>query len=133
MKTKIVALVLVLVIAAIAVVCVSCGKKEKEYQEELISFKVINQSGEKITEIAMEDTRNTSKMVAKPEEGAWEDGEIVGFSMMCAMENNAPDLLFSVTIENGNSLTTSILRKDLALTILSGEEGLQIQEESLDK
>ena len=131
MKNKILVLTLVLVVAAVAVVCVSCSKKEKEYREELCSFKVINQTGEKITEIVMEDTRSVSRMKSRPAEGGWPDGQTIIFSMSAAMENNAPDLKFTVVTESGNILTTSILRKDVSITVRSGEDGLQLLEESL--
>ena len=133
MKNKILVLALALVIAAAAIVCISCSKQEKEYQEELISFKVVNQTGEKITGIVMDDTRSVSKLAAKPEKDGWEDGQTIEFSITAAMENNAPDLLFTVETESGKNLTSSILRKDICITVLSGEDGLEIREESLAK
>lgn len=131
MKKKILVLSLVLVVAAAAIVCASCSKKEKEYPTELLSYEIINRTGEKITEIVMEDTRMVSKIESKPEEGGLEDGQTIGFSITAAIVDNAPDLRLTVTLESGNNLTTSILRKDLIITVESGEEGLQTREEPL--
>ena len=104
MKTKLIALALVLVIAAVAIVCVSCAKKEKEYPAELISFSVVNKTGESITSLVMDDTRMVSRMETKPLGGGWEDGESISFSMTAAMENNAPDLQLTITTGTGFSI-----------------------------
>ena len=131
MKTKLIALALVLVIAAVAIVCVSCAKKEKEYPAELISFSVVNKTGESITSLVMDDTRMVSRMETKPLGGGWEDGESISFSMTAAMENNAPDLQLTITTDTGKNLTTSVLRKNITITVLSGEDGLRTEESDL--
>ncbi len=131
MKTKLIALALVLVIAAVAIVCVSCTKKEKVYPTELISFSVVNKTGENITSLVMDDTRMVSKMETKPEGGGWADGESINFSMTAAMENNAPDLQLTITTDTGKNLTTSVLRKNITITVLSGEDGLRTEESDL--
>ena len=131
MKTKLIALALVLVIAAVAIVCVSCAKKEKEYPAELISFSVVNKTGESITSLVMDDTRMVSRMETKPLGGGWEDGESISFSMTAAMENNAPDLQLTITTDTGKNLTTSVLRKNITITVLSGEDGLRTEESEL--
>ena len=131
MKTKLIALALVLVIAAVAIVCVSCTKKEKEYPAELISFSVVNKTGESITSLVMDDTRMVSRMETKPLGGGWADGESISFSMTAAMENNAPNLQLTITTDTGKNLTTSVLRKNITITVLSGEYGLRTEESDL--
>ena len=120
-------IILVLLLAAAAAVCVSCAKKEeKETKKEMVSFTVVNSTGTNVTEIAMEDRRSESKMSAKPSGGDWEDGASVGFSMMAAIEDNAPDLMFTFTVEGGSSLTTMIDRKEGTITLVNGADGLSI-------
>ena len=129
MKTKILALALILIIAAAAIVCVSCAKKEEkaELPTEMLSYTVLNSTGRNVTEVVVEDRKGSTKMVTKPQEGGWQDGESISFSMNVTVENNAPDLGFSFTVEGGNSLYGQVTRKDGVITLLDGENGLAFE------
>ncbi len=121
---KILALILVLVVAAIAVVCTSCAKKEAEDKTEMVSYTVVNNTGKNVTEIAMEDRKGSSKMSAKPEGGGWEDGSFISFSMLAVVENNAPDLMFSFTVEGGNNLSGTVTQKEGTITLVTRDDGI---------
>lgn len=127
MKKKLLVLALVLVIAAIAVVCVSCAKEEKKYERGLVTYTVVNKTGKNVTELVMSDNRSDSKLVSKPVEGAMGDGESYGFSITAALENNAPDLQFTFTVEGGSNVSSMIYQKEGTITLLSGENGLTFE------
>ena len=124
MKKIILILVLVLVVATSAVLCVSCAKAPSKYKNEMVNFTVVNQTGKNVTEIAMNDNRSEYSMVAKPQEGGLPDGGSIAFSMIAATENNAPSLMFSFTVEGGDSCGGSVLQKEGTITLVNNADGL---------
>ena len=124
MKKTILILAMILVIAAVAVVCVSCAKKEeKAGTMEMVSFTVVNNTGKNVTEVVLDDKKSENKFTAKPQ-GVWDDGSIISFSMQAVIEDNAPDLMFTYTVEGGDSMTAPITKPNATITMVTNDDGL---------
>ena len=122
MKKKILALTLAVVMAAIAIVCVSCGKKEAKFEDGKVSYTVVNNTGKRVTEIILSDTRSENKVVSKTEEGGLPDGQSIGLELPVKLEKNAPDVTFNFTVEGGDNLVTHIMQQSGTITLLT-EDG----------
>ena len=120
MKKKILALVLV-IITTVAV-CASCANKEAK--QELADFTVINNTGESITVIALEDPSTGSKISVSPEKGGFPEGEATVISMLVAVDSKGnPNLKLSFTTESGYTTETAVNRKNVSITLKSREDG----------
>ena len=118
MKKTILALALVLVIAATAIVCVSCTKKEAAFEKGKVSYTVVNSTGKNVIRISLSDMRSESKMESEPQGGGLPDGQSVGIEMNAMLEKNAPDVMFTFTVEGGDNLSAQINRKSGTITML---------------
>ena len=123
MKKKMFILVLALVIAAVAIVCTSCAKKEETFEKGKVSYTIGNNTGKNVTAITLSDMRSENKMESIPD-GGLADGESVGIELPAMLEKNAPDVLFSFTVEGGNNLSVHISQKSGTITMLTGNDGL---------
>ena len=116
---KIIALVLVLVLAL--VVFSSCAKETKEETAKM-SITVINKTGETAKDITLKEQK-----AAKPQ--SWSNGELaneqqITIDINTVVENGAPFVNFSYSVESGNSYQTSIMTKgDKVITLTIGEDG----------
>ncbi len=125
MKKRIIALIIVLVLAAAAVVYFTAVKKQdKAPAMETVAFEAVNNTGKNVTEITLDDRRTDNKISAKPVGGGWEDGSSISFTMLAAIEDNAPDLQFSYTVEGGSLYGGTVSRKDGTITLTNGADGL---------
>ena len=117
---KIIALVLVLVLAL--VVFSSCAKKEAKEETAKMSFTIINKTGETAREITLKEQK-----AAKPQ--SWSNGELaneqqITIEVNTVVENGAPFINFSYSLENGSNYQTSIMTKgDKVITLTIGEDG----------
>ena len=117
MKKKILVLALVLVIGAVAVVCVSCAKKEETLEEGKVSYTIVNNTGTSVTAISLSDTRSENKVDSQPGEGGLPDGQSIGLELPAMLEKNAPDVMFSFTVEGGNNVAGHIMQKNGTITM----------------
>ena len=125
MKKRIIALILVLVLAAAAIVYFTTAKKQdKAPAMETVAFEVVNSTGKNVTEITMADRRSDNKLSAKPVGGGWEDGSSISFTMLAGIEENAPDLQFSFTVEGGDIHGGTVSQKEGTITLTNGADGL---------
>lgn len=117
---KIIALVLVLVLAL--VVFSSCAKKEAKEETAKMSFTIINKTGETARDITLKEQK-----AAKPQ--SWSNGELaneqqITIEVNTVVENGAPFINFSYSLENGSNYQTSIMTKgDKVITLTIGEDG----------
>lgn len=117
MKKKILVLALALVIAAVAVVCVSCAKKE-ELKDGKVNYTIVNSTGKKVTEITLSDRKSDNKTTGKAGEGGLPDGQSIGIEMPVKLENDTTaDVMFSYTVEGGDSVTGSIMKVNGTITM----------------
>ncbi len=124
MKKTVLILAMVLVLAAVAVVCVSCAKKEeKASPREMVSFTVVNNTGKNVTEVVLEDRKSENKLTAKPQ-GVWDEGSTIAFSMQAVIEENAADLMFTYTVEDGSNYSSTIYQKGGTITLVTRDDGL---------
>ncbi len=124
MKKTILVVILILVVGVAAIVCTSCAKKEAEAKFETVAFTVVNNSGKNVTEIVMSDRKSDNKVTAKPQEGGWEDGSSIAFTMTAAIEDNAPNLMFSYTVEGGNNISGTVTQKEGTITLVTRDDGI---------
>ena len=124
MKKTILVVILILVVGAAAIVCTSCATKEAEAKFETVAFTVVNNSGKNVTEIVMSDRKSDNKLTAKPQEGGWEDGSSIAFTMTAAIEDNAPNLMFSYTVEGGNNVSGTVTQKEGTITLVTRDDGI---------
>ena len=109
--------VLVLVIAAAAIVCVSCAKKE-ELKDGKVNYTIVNNTGKKVTEITLSDRKSDNKTTGKAGEGGLPDGQSIGIEMPVKLENDTTaDVMFSYTVEGGDSVTGSIMKVNGTITM----------------
>ena len=118
MKKVILTLALVLVIVAAAIVCVSCAKKEEVLESGMVSYTIVNNTGKNVTLISLSDNRSNNRIEAKPQEGGLPDGQSVGIELNAMLEKNAPDVMFTFTVEGGDNLSAQINRKSGTITML---------------
>ena len=117
---KIIALVLVLVLAL--VVFSSCAKQEAKEETAKMSFTIINKTGETARDITLKEQK-----AAKPQ--SWSNGELateqqITIEVNTVVENGAPFINFSYSLENGSNYQTSIMTKgDKVITLTIGEDG----------
>ena len=117
---KIIALVLVLVLAL--VVFSSCAKKEAKEETAKMSITIINKTGETARDITLKEQK-----AAKPQ--SWSNGELateqqITIEVNTVVENGAPFINFSYSLENGSNYQTSIMTKgDKVITLTIGEDG----------
>ncbi len=129
MKKKILVLALALVIAAVAVACVSCAKKE-ELKDGKVNYTIVNNTGKKVTEITLSDRKSDNKTTGKAGEGGLPDGQSIGIEMPVKLENDTTaDVMFSYTVEGGDSVTGSIMKVNGTITmkIVDGSLTFEIQ------
>ena len=124
MKKTILVVILILVVGAAAIVCTSCAKKEAEAKFETVAFTVVNNSGKNVTEIVMSDRESENKLTAKPQEGGWEDGSSIAFTMLAAIKDSTPNLMFSYTVEGGNNVAGTVTQKEGTITLVTREDGI---------
>ena len=127
MKRKIMALALVLVIAAVAVVCVSCAKKEEALEKGKVSYTVVNSTGKNVIALSLADTRSENKVDSTPGEGGLPDGQSILLELPAMLEKNAPDVMFSFTVEGGDNVTAHINQKEGTVTMLIKDDGLTFE------
>ena len=116
MKKKILVLVLALVIAAVAVVCVSCAKKE-EPQTVKVSYTIVNNTGKNVTETTLSDQKSSNKLESKAGEGGLPDGQSTGIEMEVTKEKDMIDVMFSYTVEGGDSMMGPIVKENGTITL----------------
>ena len=127
MKKTLLALALALVIAAVAIVCVSCTKKEAVLEKGTVSYTVVNSTGKNVIKISLSDMRSESKMESEPQGGGLPDGQSVGIELPAMLEKNAPDVMFSYTVEGGDNLSAHISQKSGTIKMLTGTDGLTFE------
>ena len=116
MKKKILILALALVIVAVAVVCVSCAKKE-EPQTVKVSYTIVNNTGKNVTESTLSDQKSSNKLVSKAGEGGLPDGQSTGIEMEVTKEKDMIDVMFSYTVEGGDSMMGPIVKENGTITL----------------
>ncbi len=127
MKKIILALVLALVLATVAIVCVSCTKKEAPLEKGTVSYTVVNNTGKNVIKMSLSDMRSENKMEAEPQEGGLPDGQSVGIELPAMLEKNAPDVMFTFTVEGGSSVSAHVYQKTGTITMLNGSDGLTFE------
>ena len=135
MNTKkiIIALVLALVLAIVGIVCASGAKKEPALEKGTVSYTVINNTGKNVTKMTLSDMRSENKMEAEPLDGGLPDGQSVGIELLAMLEKNAPDVMFSFTVEGGSSVFAHVYQKTGTITMLNGTDGLTFEVSALTK
>ena len=133
MKKIVLALVLALVLATVAIVCVSCTKKEAALEKGTVSYTVINNTGKNVIKMSLSDMRSENKMEAEPKDGGLPDGQSVGIELSAMLEKNAPDVMFSYTVEGGNSVSAHVYQKNGTITMMNGTDGLTFEVSALTK
>ena len=128
MKKKILVLALALVIVAVAVVCVSCAKKE-EPQTVKVSYTIVNNTGKNVTETTLSDQKSSNKLESKAGEGGLPDGQSTGIEMEVTKEKDMIDVMFSYTVEGGDSMMGPIVKENgtITLKIVDGTLTFEIQ------
>ena len=128
MKKKILVLALALVIVAVAVVCVSCAKKE-EPQTVKVSYTIVNNTGKNVTEITLSDRKSDNKTTGKAGEGGLPDGQSTGIEMEVTKEKDMIDVMFSYTVEGGDSMMGPIVKENgtITLKIVDGSLTFEVQ------
>ena len=116
MKKKILVLALALVIVAVAVVCVSCAKKE-EPQTVKVSYTIVNNTGKNVTETTLSDQKSSNKLESKAGEGGLPDGQSTGIEMEVTKEKDMIDVMFSYTVEGGDSMMGPIVKENGTITL----------------
>ena len=116
MKKKILILALALVIVAVAVVCVSCAKKE-EPQTVKVSYTIVNNTGKNVTETTLSDQKSSNKLESKAGEGGLPDGQSTGIEMEVTKEKDMIDVMFSYTVEGGDSMMGPIVKENGTITL----------------
>ena len=127
MKKTILALALILMLAATAIVCVSCTKKEEEFEKGKVSYTIVNSTGKNVIKISLSDMRSENKMESEPEGSGLPDGQSIGIELPAMLEKNAPDVVFSYTVEGGDNLSTHISQKSGTIKMLTGSDGLTFE------
>ena len=122
MKKKILILALALVIVAVAVVCVSCAKKE-EPQTVKVSYTIVNNTGKNVTETTLFDQKSGNKLVSKALEGGLPDGQSTGIEMEVTKEKDMIDVMFSYTVEGGDSMMGPIVKENGTITLKLTDDG----------
>ena len=122
MKKKILILALALVIVAVAVVCVSCAKKE-EPQTVKVSYTIVNNTGKNVTETTLSDQKSSNKLVSKAGEGGLPDGQSTGIEMEVTKEKDMIDVMFSYTVEGGDSMMGPIVKENGTITLKLTDDG----------
>ena len=128
MKKKILVLALALVIVAVAVVCVSCAKKE-EPQTVKVSYTIVNNTGKNVTETTLSDQKSSNKLESKAGEGGLPDGQSTGIEMEVTKEKDMIDVMFSYTVEGGDSMMGPIVKENgtITLKIVDGSLTFEVQ------
>ena len=127
MKKIIVALVLALALAIVGIVCASGAKKEPALEKGTVSYTVVNNTGKNVTKMTLSDMRSENKMEAEPQEGGLPDGQSVGIELPAMLEKNAPDVMFSYTVEDGSSVFAHVYQKTGTITLLNSSDGITFQ------
>ena len=122
MKKKILVLALALVIVAVAVVCVSCAKKE-EPQTVKVSYTIVNNTGKNVTETTLSDQKSSNKLESKAGEGGLPDGQSTGIEMEVKKEKDMIDVMFSYTVEGGDSMMGPIVKENGTITLKLTDDG----------
>ena len=122
MKKKILVLVLALVIAAVAVVCVSCAKKD-ELKDGKVSYTIVNNTGKNVTETTLSDQKSSNKLESKAGEGGLPDGQSTGIEMEVTKEKDMIDVMFSYTVEGGDSMMGPIVKENGTITLKLTDDG----------
>ena len=118
---KTIALILVLVLAL--VVFSSCAKKEEAPEKGTVKYTIVNNTGKKVTETTLSDTRSENKVESKAGEGGLPDGQSIAYEMEVVLENNAPDVMFGFTVEGGDNLVGHVMQASGTITLTLDEEG----------
>ena len=128
MKKKILVLALALVIVAVAVVCVSCAKKE-EPKTVKVSYTIVNNTGKNVTETTLSDQKSSNKLESKAGEGGLPDGQSTGIEMEVTKEKDMIDVMFSYTVEGGDSMMGPIVKENgtITLKIVDGSLTFEVQ------
>ena len=122
MKKKILILALALVIVAVAVVCVSCAKKE-EPKTVKVSYTIVNNTGKNVTETTLSDQKSSNKLESKAGEGGLPDGQSTGIEMEVTKEKDMIDVMFSYTVEGGDSMMGPIVKENGTITLKLTDDG----------
>ena len=115
-------LALALVIVAVAVVCVSCAKKE-EPQTVKVSYTIVNNTGKNVTETTLSDQKSSNKLESKAGEGGLPDGQSTGIEMEVTKEKDMIDVMFSYTVEGGDSMMGPIVKENGTITLKLTDDG----------
>ena len=108
--------VLVLALVLVAVVCVSCAKKD-ELKDGKVSYTVVNNTGKNVTEFTLSDKKSDNKVESKAGEGGLPDGQSTGIELPVKMEKDTIDVMFSYTVEGGDSMTAPIVKQNGTITL----------------
>ena len=122
MKKKILILALALVIVAVAVVCVSCAKKE-EPQTVKVSYTIVNNTGKNVTESTLSDQKSSNKLESKAGEGGLPDGQSTGIEMEVTKAKDMIAVMFSYTVEGGDSMMGPIVKENGTITLKLTDDG----------
>lgn len=108
--------ILVLALVLVAVVCVSCAKKD-ELKDGKVSYTVVNNTGKNVTEFTLSDKKSDNKVESKAGEGGLPDGQSTGIELPVKMEKDTIDVMFSYTVEGGDSMTAPIVKQNGTITL----------------
>ena len=118
---KIIALVLVLVMAL--VVFSSCSKKEETLEKGTVSYTIVNNTGKNVTETTLSDQKSSNKLESKAGEGGLPDGQSTGIEMEVTKEKDMIDVMFSYTVEGGDSMMGPIVKENGTITLKLTDDG----------
>ncbi len=121
-KILVVALVIALAVLA-CVLCTSCSKPaETKAEEAKIAVKIVNKTGEEVTEVKMSERVGEKKQVWTG--GPIEDGSEVVITINTVLDNGAPRVDFAFTTKSVQAFLTTIETKgDKTVTLVADPEG----------
>ena len=96
--------------------CVSCAKKD-ELKDGKVSYTVVNNTGKNVTEFTLSDKKSDNKVESKAGEGGLPDGQSTGIELPVKMEKDTIDVMFSYTVEGGDSMTAPIVKQNGTITL----------------
>ena len=121
---KVLVVALVIALAALAcVLCTSCSKPaETKAEEAKIAVKIVNKTGEEVTEVRMAERAGDKNQVWTG--GPIEDGGEVVLTINTVLDNGAPNVEFAFTTKSVQGCHTSIETKgDKTVTLVADPEG----------
>lgn len=90
-------------------------------------IKLVNSTGKNVIALSLADTRSENKVDSTPGEGGLPDGQSILLELPAMLEKNAPDVMFSFTVEGGDNVTAHINQKEGTVTMLIKDDGLTFE------